>query len=410
MNYATLKDKGNSEEEFRLKLEYEKRLTNDLKNNCKGLYSYLRNKRNLKTSIPSLEMRNGSRTKSAAESAEVLADSFSSVFVLEPESLPDGMLLVDTNEVLTEIAITCEDVRYELKNLNCFKSVGADSIHPKLLKSLADDFAFVESLTNLFRVCAESGHIPEIWRTANITALFKNGSKTDPLNYRPVSLTCIISKIYEKIIKSSIIHFIDNKINKHQHGFIKGKSYLTNLLETMDCIIEIIDQGDPVDIFYFDFKKAFDRVPHNRLLYKIECLGIKGKVLDIIRDFLTGRSFRVCVGGEFSNLKDVQSGIPQGSVFGPLLFVLYINDLPDSLKSFAKLFADDLKMIAKASDKLQVDNDLKMLELWESTWLLEFNVKKCKVLHTSFNNNPHNTYHLNGKVMLTSDQEKDFVY
>ena len=299
LNYATLKNKSYSEEEFRLKLEYEKRLTNDLKNNCTGLYSYLRNKRNLKTSFPSLEMRDGSRTKSAAESAEVLADSFNSVFVLEPESLPDGMLLVDTNEVLTEIAITCEDVRYELKNLNCFKSVGPDSIHPKLLKSLADDFAFVESLTNLFRMFAESGHIPEIRRTANITALFKNGSKTDPLNYRPVSLTCIISKIYEKIIKSSIIHFIDNKINKHQQGFIKGKSCLTNLLETMDCIIEIIDQGDPVDIFYFDFKKAFDRVPHNRLLYKIECLNIKGKVLDIIRDFLTGRSFRVCVGGEF---------------------------------------------------------------------------------------------------------------
>ena len=209
LNYATLKEKSYFEEEFRLKLEYEKKLTNDLKNNCKGLYSYLRNKRNLKTSIPSLEMRDGSRTKSAAESAEVLADLFSSVFVLEPESLPDGMLLVDTNEVLTEIAITCEDVRYELKSLNCFKSVGPDSIHPKLLKSLADDFAFVESLTNLFRVCAESGNIPEIWRTANITALFKNGSKTDPLNYRPVSLTCIISKIYEKIIKSSIIHFIE---------------------------------------------------------------------------------------------------------------------------------------------------------------------------------------------------------
>ena len=276
LNYATLKDKSYSEEEFRLKLEYEKRLTNDLKNNCKGLYSYLRNKRNLKTSIPSLEMRDGSRTRSAAESAEVLLDSFSLVFVLEPENLPDGMLLVDTNEVLTEIAITCEDVRYKLKNLNCFKSVRPDSIHPKLLKSLADKFAFVESLTNLFRVCAESGHIPEIWKTANITALFKNCSKIDPLNYRPVLLTCIISKIYEKI------HFIDNKINNHQHGFIKGKSCLTNLLETMDCIIEIIDQGDPVDIFYFDFKKVFDHVPHNRLLYKLECLGIKGKVLDII--------------------------------------------------------------------------------------------------------------------------------
>ena len=109
----------------------------------------------------------------------------------------------------------------------------------------------------------------------------------------------------------------------------------------MDCIIEIIDQGNHVDIFSFNFKKAFDHVPHNRLLYKLECLGIKGKVLDIIQDFLTGRSFCVCVGGEFSNLKDVLSGIPQGSVLGPLLFVLYINDLPNCIQSFAKLFADD---------------------------------------------------------------------
>ena len=146
----------------------------------------------------------------------------------------------------------------------------------------------------------------------------------------------------------------------------------------MDCIIEIIDQGDPVDIFYFDFKKAFDRVPHNRLLYKIECLGIKGKVLDIIRDFLTGRSFCVCVGSEFSNLKDVLSGIPQGSVLGPLLFVLYINYPPDSIKSFAKLFADDLNMIAKASDKLQVDNDLKMLELWRVLGYLSSMLKSVK--------------------------------
>ena len=407
LNYAKFMDKSYSDKEFRLKLDYEKSLTNNLKDNCKGLYSYLRNKRNLKTSIPSLEKHDGSRTRSAAENAEVLADAFSSVFVLEPECLPDGMYTVHTNEVLTEIIISTEDVRSELKTLNCFKSLGPDGIHPKVLKALADDVTFVESLINLFRICADTGYIPKIRKSANITALFKNGSKTDPLNYRPVSLTCIVSKIYEKIIKSSIIQFIDSKVNKHQHGFVKGKSCLTNLLETMNCIIDIIDQGDPVDIFYFDFRKAFDRVPHKRLLYKLECLGIKGKVLNIIRNFLSGRTFRVCLEGEFSNVKDVLSGIPQWTVLGPLLFILYINDLPDSIKSFAKLFADDLKMIAKASDKGQIDNDLKNLELWEITWLLEFNVKKCKVLHTTFNNNSNNIYYLDGNVMDTSDQEKD---
>ena len=218
------------------------------------------------------------------------------------------MYPVYKNEVLTEIIISFEDERSELKTLYCFKSLGPDGIYPKVLKALADDVTFVESLTNLFRICADTGYIPKIWKSANITALFKNGSKTDPLNYRPVSLTCIVSKIYEKIIKSSIIQFIDSKVNKHQHGFVKGKSCLTNLLETMNCIIDIIDQGDPVDIFYFDFRKAFDRVPHKRLLYKLECLGIKGKVLNIIRNFLSGRTFRVCLEGEFSNVKDVLSG------------------------------------------------------------------------------------------------------
>ena len=356
-----------------------------------------------------LEKHDGSRTRSAAENAEVLADAFSSVFILEPECLPDGMYPVHTNEVLTEIVISSEDVRSKLKNLNCVKSLGPDSIHPKVLQALADAVTFVEWLTNLFRICADTGYIPKIWKSANITALFKNGSKTDPLNYRPVLLTSILSKIYKKIIKSSIIQFIDSKVNKHLHGFVKGKSCLTNLLETMNCIIDIIDQGDPVDILYFDFKKAFDHVPHKRLLYKLECLGIKGKVLNIIRNFLTGRTFRVCLEGEFSTVKDVLSDIPQGTVLGPLLFILYINDFPDSIKSFAKLFADDLKMIAKASDKGQIDNDLKSLELWENTWLLEFNVKKCKVLHTTFNNNPNNIYYLDGNVMDTSDQEKDLV-
>ena len=177
LNYAKFMDRSYSDKEFCLKLDYEKNLTNNLKDNCKGLYSYLRNKRNLKTSIPLLEKHDGSRTRSTAENAEVFADAFSSVFVLEPECLPDGMYPVRTNEVLTEIVISSEDVRSKIKSLNCFKSVGSDSIHPKVLQVLADYVTFVESLTNLFRICADTGYVPKIWKSANITALFKNGSK-----------------------------------------------------------------------------------------------------------------------------------------------------------------------------------------------------------------------------------------
>ena len=144
-------------------------------------------------------------------------------------------------------------------------------------------------------------------------------------------------------MRDEILFFVENKISPDQHGFVKGKSCLSNLLETMDSVMELIEEGVPVDLIFFDFRKAFDRVPHNRLILKLQCLGIDGKVLDIIKDFLMGRTFRVSVQGEFSSFKDILSGIPQGSVLGPLLFILFINDLPDCLNSCVKIFADDLK-------------------------------------------------------------------
>ena len=165
--------------------------------------------------------------------------------------------------------------------------------------------------------------------------------------YRPVSLTCVLCKIYEKIVRQHIVNFVGKKITTGQHAFVEKKSCLSNLLETLDTLIELLESGCHVDVFYFDFSKALDSVPHYRLLTKLENYGIKGNTLRIISDFLTGRSLRACVRGNYSLLRDVLSGVPQGSVLGPLLFVLYVNDLPDSVKNVTKLFADDLKLIIK---------------------------------------------------------------
>ena len=406
-SYAFMKDKLYTDEEFRLKSNYEKKLTNNLKTNCKGFYSYLRNKRQLKTSVPMLERSDGSRTSNPAESAEALAEAFSSVFVHEPEDLPSVDRPEAQHNVLNDVDITFDKVKNELERLNCFKSHGPDGVHPKLLKSLGDDPSFVNSVVKLFRKCTDSGKLPKIWKSANLSALFKNGSKTDPLNYRPVSLTCILCKVYEKILRDEILSFVEDKISPHQHGFVKGKSCLSNLLETMDCVIELLEEGIPVDILYFDFKKAFDTVPHNRLILKLHCLGIDGKILDIIKDFLMDRTFRVSVQGKFSSFKDILSGIPQGSVLGPLLFILFINDLPECVKSTVKIFADDLKLIANLSDKTEVDNDLKNLEEWERKWLLKFNTSKCKVLHLEFNSNDHLNYVLDDSILKNTAQEKD---
>ena len=312
-----------ADEEFNLKLKYERKLTNNLKSNCKGFYSYLRNKRQLKTGVPLLERSDGSRTESAAESAEVLAKAFSSVFVREPEGLPDdGASMSSGDDVLNDIKFNHTQVKYELENLNCFKSFGPDGIQPKLLKSLSGDCDFVNASVKLFSVCTDTYTLQSIWKSANLSALFKNGSKTDPLNYRPVSLTCVICKVFEKIIRSFIVDFVENKVSKHQHGFVKGKSCLTNLLETVDCVIVLLDEGAPVDILYFDFKKAFDRVPHKRLIYKLKCMGIQGKVLNVISDFLMNRLFRVCVEGNFSNF--YESSIRYSTGVSSWPFIIYI--------------------------------------------------------------------------------------
>ncbi|KAL5263730.1 hypothetical protein ACHWQZ_G008940 [Mnemiopsis leidyi] len=223
-SYAFMKDKLYSDEEFRLKSNYEKKLTNNLKTNPKGFYSYLRNKRQLKTGVPTLERSDGSRTSGPAESAEALAEAFSSVFVHEPENLPSVEKPEVEPDILCDIDITFDKVKQQLEGLNCFKSYGPDGVHPKLLKSLADDSSFVEAVVKLFRKCTDSGELPKIWKSASLTALFKNGSKTDPLNYRPVSLTCIMCKVYEKILRDEILEFVDDKINPHQHGnFLKAK-------------------------------------------------------------------------------------------------------------------------------------------------------------------------------------------
>ena len=408
LQYALNKQGIYDSEEFRLKYNYEKKLTSNLKHNSKGFFSYLRNKRQLKTFIPNLERPDGSLTDSANGRAEVLASAFSSIHVSEPMGpLPDFGVNEIENNIIDDIVITPEIVREELGKLNCFKSMGPDEVHPKLLKSLSEDSSFVEAIVLLFRKFTDLGTIPKVWKTANVSALFKSGSKKDPLNYRPVSLTCIICKVYEQIIRSNLVEFLDGKICNQQHGFSRGKSCLTNLLETMDCIIEILESDAPVDLIYLDFAKAFDRVPHFRLLSKLENMGIKGKLLEVIRDFLTNRKFRVSVEGQFSSFKDILSGIPQGSVLGPLLFLIFINDLPNYVSSFIKLFADDVKIIGNVQDRSVIDRDMEGLELWGSKWLLDFNYDKCKVLHTNINPNRSFDYILNDKCLKTSEQEKD---
>ena len=390
------------------KIQYEKVITSNLKQNCKPFYAYLRSKRVLNSNVSSLSKPDGSLTKDHLETAEALADAFESVFVKEPEGPLDRKCYTSfVGNAIEDLVIDFEDVRCLLAKLDISKAQGPDSVHPKILKSLSENINFVKAMWELFNKCSESCSIPEQWKTANVTSLFKKGSKKDPLNYRPVSLTCILSKVYEKIVRRHIFHHVERQISPEQHGFVEQKSCLSNLLESVELIIDMLEEGAPVDILYFDFRKAFDSVPHYRLLTKLESFGITGKTLDIIRDFLSGRSFRTFVVGELSSARIVLSGVPQGMVLGPLLFVIFINDLPDNIKAMTRLFADDLKAFVDANNCSHVENMLEDLQNWEDTWLLSFNPGKCKVLHLQFNSNPMNQYIFNGVALDAVETERD---
>ena len=314
--------------------------------------------------------------------ANILQKQFSSVFTREPlENIPS--IEKRTRKSISNILTTAEKVNKKLKALNTNKSYGPDDIHPKLLFELADVIS--EPLSILLNLSIESGRIPREWKSANITPVFKKGSKNIAGNYRPISLTCVLCRIMESFLKDAIMeHLLDNNLlSPRQHGFISGRSTVTQLLSYLDSCIQDIVNGDVVDVVYLDFQKAFDTVPHARLVKKLEAYGIEGQILTWITEYLKDRNQSVVVNGEKSLAGDVISGIPQGTVLGPLLFVIYINDILDHIKSNGLLFADDAKVFRKItckSDAMILQDDIVKLEAWSDLWLLRFHPDKCHLL------------------------------
>ena len=316
------------------------------------------------------------------EKANILLNQFSSVFTREPEGeIP--RIKPRTNSRIPNLIITVKMVLEALKNINANKSCGPDNLHPRLLIELADILAL--PITILFNATLKDGTIPKDWKMAFITGIFKKGSKRLPENYRPISLTSILCKIMEKFVRDSVVtHLLEKELlSKKQFGFISGRSTLTQLLYYLDECRKKIANGNVVDAIYLDFSKAFDTVPHRRLLGKLESYGIKGDLFNWIKSFLQNRTQQVVVNGSTSGIAPVISGIPQGTVLGPVLFVIYINDLLDEISSDGLMFADDTKVfrqIDSREDALKLQDDLWKLQEWTDKWLLRFNAEKCHVL------------------------------
>ena len=336
------------------KMEFEMKIADDVeKGDFQAFYAYMRSQTSIKEGVNKVVKSDGSLSRNSKETADTFNQRFQSVFIREDDG-PLPHLDYEFNGIpLDDITFNETEVKEILLHIKENSSPGPDGIHPNILKECADHLS--HPLYCLFRDSLNTGIIPDIWKTANVTPIYKKGSKSDSLNYRPVSLTSVVCKVLERIIRNRIMEHLDrnNLLSPQQHGFRSKRSCLTQLLEYFQEVHDYLDEIETcgVDAIYLDCKKAFDTVPHKRLLIKLRAYGITGNLLKWIESFLTNRTQRVVINGVHSDSLPVLSGVPQGSVIGPRLFLIYINDLLDSLTSKGKLFADDSKVFRKIIDE-----------------------------------------------------------
>ncbi|MCG8035359.1 MAG: hypothetical protein JAZ03_24705 [Candidatus Thiodiazotropha taylori] len=376
--------------------------------NSKKLYSFIKTTRCDSSGVSPLKS-DGIAYSDPKIKANLLNNQFSSSFTAEDHShLPsmDG----DPYPEMPNFTITREGVKKLLQNLDPYKATGPDSIPSRFLKDFADEIT--PALTLIFRASLHQGEVPQDWRQAYVTPIFKKGDRSSPANYRPISLTSVCSKVMEHILHSQVMKHLEAHgiLSDQQHGFRKRRSCESQLILTLQDLAAGMDEGQQIDAILLDFSKAFDKVPHERLAIKLKHYGIRGSLLQWIQSFLTDRKQQVLVEGQSSTTAPVVSGVPQGTVLGPLLFLLYINDLPQKVSSTARLFADDSLMYLKISstkDTAALQLDLDRLQQWQSDWQMSFNPSKCEVVRVTKRKNPvEATYQIHGQDLTVAKTGK----
>lgn len=369
---------------------------NDLieKGNLGSFYRYVNKKLVFKSGVGVLKDNDGVFIYDDETKAKLLNEFYSSVFVSDNNILPDFACRVGDESELSDMQFSPDIVFKHLSKLKPKTGGGPDGLAAVFLKNVAGSLA--TPLSFLYNNSFESSKLPDIWKAAVVTPVFKKGSPSAVSNYRPISLTCIVCKIMESIIKDNLVAYLlsNGLITKQQHGFLSKHSTCSQLLECVNEWSIELNFRNAVDVVYIDFQKAFDSVTHSKLCYKLQSYGVSGKLLEWVTDFLFNRVQCVKVNNKLSDYIPVKSGVPQGSVLGPVLFLLYVNDIVDLFGKGLniKLFADDVKIYAVVKDVQDANMfqaGLDALNTWSSDWQLPISFHKCSILHLGRTNNCH---------------------
>ena len=368
--------------------------------NNKAFWKYINSKTKSTSGIASLHANhldvNSILVDNNKEKANILNTYFASVYTEEPNgeipTIPTRSLVNQEGVIITENA-----VKKLLSELDVNKSPGPDGIHPRFINELTEQLCLPLSI--IFKESMKTSIIPKQWKLARVSAIHKKGSKKMASNYRPVSITSIVCRTMEKILRDNMASFLveNNLLSNYQFGFIKGRSTTLQLLNVLNDWTQTIESKNFTDCIYMDYQKAFDKVPHNRLISKLKAYKFNAELLDWVQSYLKDRSQFVEVNGKQSMWLPVTSGIPQGSVLGPLLFLLYINDLPDNIDSSVYMYADDTKLyreIREPRDHEILQEDLNKLSVWSDLWLLKFHPEKCFSLTIGKQDEGQFAYHM----------------
>ena len=366
------------------------------------------------SSMPPLLKADGSVAHCPKEKANLLAEMFERKQSNEHVDLPP-ICFPEVN--LSSLAFRSSEVKQLLLDLDNYGGMDPNGIFPLFLKKNAQLLA--PKISTILRKLIRAGSFPSFWRSGNITPLPKGASaSSDPSDYRPITITPVLSKIYEKLLYKRLSKYVENNnmLPNLQFGFRKGRGTCDALLTISSYLQRSLDRGLEARMVGLDFSAAFDRVNHSALIYKLKLIGIGGPFLNIIKEFLTNRTQRVCIDGELSDVRNVISGVPQGSVLGPLLFIIYTSDMWSGLENKLIAYADDATLAAcidspnsrsHVADSL--NRDLTRINDWCKLWGMKLNPNKTQSMIISRSRTPnpqHPELSIDGTVLATCNSFK----